>query len=222
MRTVGDIYEAYRIPPWLQEHQLRVAAVGKMVCGIRPEAHEQQVILACLFHDMGNILKFDFVPDGPLVSLMAEKGMDYWKQVHDDFLRTYGKDEHEAAIIIGRELGLSEEVVRVMDGINFWEIDAIKRNGPLELQIAEYADMRVAPFGVVLAAQRLADIKKRYEPRWAAEGFRQGGIRDFDEKANLLVEMETELFKGASLQPGDINDTSVAPLVEELKKYEIS
>ena len=32
MRSTRDIYDEYRIPPWLQLHQLRVAAVGKMVC----------------------------------------------------------------------------------------------------------------------------------------------------------------------------------------------
>jgi 5'-deoxynucleotidase YfbR-like HD superfamily hydrolase len=44
----------------LQLHQLRVAAVGQIICESIPDFDEtEEVVTTCLLHDMGNIIKFD-------------------------------------------------------------------------------------------------------------------------------------------------------------------
>lgn len=221
MRTVGDIYEAYRIPPWLQEHQLRVAAVGRMVCGIQQQVDERQVVLAGLFHDMGNILKFDLSPDGPLAMLIDGKGIAYWQGVKNDFERMYGTDEHEAAISIARELHLPETVITIMDSMRFSQAEKTKNEGSRELWVTEYADMRVGPFGVIPMRERLDNLHERYASRWT-ERFGADMEANFRKNSAILEDIESELFRDARLQPGDITDVSAAPLIEELKKYEIS
>ena len=60
MKTPREIYTAYKIMPNLQLHQLRVAAVGKLICdNFNPPAggtvNERGVILARLFSHMGKI-----------------------------------------------------------------------------------------------------------------------------------------------------------------------
>ena len=62
MRDVQEIYDAYRIMPSLQLHQLRVGAAGKLIAEhFSDSLDERSVVLACLFHDMGNIIKSDLV-----------------------------------------------------------------------------------------------------------------------------------------------------------------
>jgi len=60
-RTITEIYEHYNIPPWLQEHMLRVSAVSSIICDqLGDKVRKHEVVSACLLHDMGNIIKFDF------------------------------------------------------------------------------------------------------------------------------------------------------------------
>lgn len=220
MHTPREIYERYRIPPWLQMHQLRVAAVGKTIADRLEGADTAEVIVTALFHDMGNILKFDLSPTGPLAALIGSD-VAYWQMVKDDFARMYGTDEHEATIAIAREIALSESVIELIEGISFSRMERIRDEGPLELQICEYADMRVGPFGVLPLSERLADLKKRSEPRWA-HGHATDMEKKFDTSAVLLYEIENTLFGRALLKPDAITDASIAPIIELLWDYPVT
>ena len=59
--NIFNIYAKYKIPPQLQTHQLRVAAVAKTICEhLWPKLSDMRTIIStCLVHDMGNIIKFD-------------------------------------------------------------------------------------------------------------------------------------------------------------------
>ena len=101
MRRIQDIYDKYQILPILREHQLRVAAVAKMLClNLKKPVKTEQVVLACLFHDMGNIIKFDLKS---FPEFYEPLGVAYWQKVKEDFIIKYGHDEHEANIAISKE-----------------------------------------------------------------------------------------------------------------------
>src|SRR3989344_8748672 len=105
MKTPREIYSAYKIMPSLQLHQLRVAAVAKLLCeGCTKPINEHDVILACLFHDMGNIIKSElsYFPD-----FTEPEGVEYWERVKADFVEAYGTDSHTANIAIAKEIGFS-------------------------------------------------------------------------------------------------------------------
>lgn len=220
MRTPVEIYEEYRIPPWLQMHQLRVAAVGRLLAERIPGAAVGDVVLTGLFHDMGNILKFDLSPSGPLAGLMGVENISHWQQVQDDFARVYGSDEHVATLAIAAEIGLSNPVIDCMRGISFSHMEHIWKEGPIELQISEYADMRVGPSGILPLRERVADLKKRSRRRWA-EGHAKDMEEKFDSSTALLIRIEERLFKNMPLRPEGINDAAVVPVIEELKSYPI-
>ncbi len=58
--TIQQLYEKYEIMPNLQLHMYRVAAVAKMICDhFQKPINKQEVIITCLLHDIGNIIKFD-------------------------------------------------------------------------------------------------------------------------------------------------------------------
>lgn len=218
MRTVATIYEEYRLMPSLQLHQLRVGAVGKILAEHHLGIDERQVILTCLFHDMGNIIKsqLEVFPE-----FLEPQGIEYWQTVKDDFLGRYGADEHAATVVIAKELELPERIVAMIDTIGFSNIQHILKQDSREMQIAEYADMRVGPHGIIPMHERLQDLKYRYSPRWKQGNF-TAMEESFDANVLRLQELEERLFAGASIRPEDITDAVAAPVIEELKKYEVS
>jgi 5'-deoxynucleotidase YfbR-like HD superfamily hydrolase len=59
-KVILELYDTYKIMPQLAAHQLRVAAVAYAITqAIFEPIHDEELISACLLHDMGNILKFD-------------------------------------------------------------------------------------------------------------------------------------------------------------------
>ncbi len=219
MHTPREIYEKYRIPPWLQLHQLRVAAVGKMVAEAQQgNIDTRQIVLACLFHDMGNILKFDISPTGPLAPLFGKKGFDYWREVQQEFAQTHGTDEHAASVAIARAIGLPPAACTIVDRIGFANVKDLFAHNSRELWIAQYADMRVGPYGIISMQERIEDLKKRYATKSAWFGRKELSMIS----ENILQEVEHKLFSHGTLAPDGITNTSVAPIIEKLRDYSVT
>lgn len=215
MRTPRQIYAEYNIMPSLGLHQLRAAAVGKLICeSISIPVNEKDVILACLFHDMGNIIKSDpaIFPD-----FVESRGTAYWQKVKDEILRKYGSDSHNATVTMCREIGLPESVIGIIDGIRFSHAEKIRDHGSWELKICEYADLRVGPRGVLPMKDRIDEAKKRYAQK---AGFDMSGPREdnFAKLLNACIAIEKQLEE-IGFNPKDATDASIAPIVEEFWDY---
>lgn len=204
--------------PALQMHQLRVAAVGTLLAKAIPGTDARDVILTCLFHDMGNIIKsqLDVFPE-----FLEPEGLEYWQKVKEEYIQKFGDNEHDASVAIARELDLPARVVHMINTIGFSSISDVARTGSMEMRICEYSDMRVGPHGIISLTDRIDDLKRRYSPGWSREMFAERE-RSFNEKAFQLAEMEKQLFKDIKINPEDINDESAVPIIEELRKYALS
>ncbi|MEK7133444.1 MAG: HD domain-containing protein [Patescibacteria group bacterium] len=208
MRTPREIYAQYRIMPSLQLHQLRVAAVAKLICDhATTPVNTQDVLLECLFHDIGNIVKFDlaYFPE-----FVQPEGSAYWESVKADFVKKYGNEQHAANAAIAREIGLSEHIVGMMDMSGFSHIGTIIERGPIELKICQYADLRVGPHGIVSLEERLRDFEKRYSAK---------NDSAYESAAHTGRELEEQVFSRTTIRPEDINDARVTPLIGELREY---
>lgn len=213
---ISQIYEEYDIMPVLQTHQLRVAAVAKQICeSLNVKVDTQVVITACLLHDMGNIIKFD-------LTLFPEyykpEGVNYWKSVQDRYIKTYGSDEHEASLIIARELGVSQPVLNCIEAIDFGKaLENVKEGQELEPKICDNADMRVGPHGILSVEQRLDEGAIRYKNR--VDKWVEPDKQEILHQA--ILDIQEQVFKHSSSKPADITDDSIAPIIEELRSYEI-
>lgn len=218
MRTVIEIYKEYRLMSGLQMHQLRVAAVGALLARVTLGIHERDVILTCLFHDMGNIIKsqLDVFPE-----FLEPEGLAYWQKVKEEYVQKFGDDEHDASVAIARELALPAKVVEMIDTIGFSSISVVAATGSGEMQICEYADMRVGPHGIISLSDRAHDLKKRYSPGWSRDTYVERE-RSFEEKTTELAAMEKQLFADLKIKPEDINDKLALPIIEELRKFTVS
>ena len=132
--TIETIYEHYRIFSGLREHQLRVAAIGKMTCEAFGDAvDEQHVVSALLLHDMGNLIKvrdFDIFEE-----LWEPEGKEYWKDVQKDFFKKYGDDEHHAALEIAKDVGVSEITYKLMNFMGFTQLLDVQERRTIENKI---------------------------------------------------------------------------------------
>jgi hypothetical protein len=218
MRAVVEVYAAYRIMPGLQLHQLRVAAVGKMICSSMDIAVDAETLLqACLFHDMGNIIKSDL---DIFPALLGPGGKEYWQKVKDEYIATYGNDEHAAALSICHEIGLSEDVCALVDDTRFSRLEAARDNAPFEPKVLKYADLRVGPFGILPMVDRIEDGRVRYAEK---KGYNTPeGHERFERSKRAAQEIERQIFAHCSINPGDITDASVEPMVPALREYSVA
>jgi hypothetical protein len=218
VQTAREIYDHYQVPPWLQAHQVRVAAVGKMVAAHIPEADAHLVISTCLLHDIGAIVKFDFdYMRREMPQLAMHDDLSHWERVQEDIRARYGEREHQASAAMLQELGFND-VRAVFEMIGLAKVPVLLASDRLEPQIVQYADMRVGPFGIIPLEERLSEGERRY-----AEYIRREGKEEESKLYPVHAAMlERQLFEGVRFRPEDITDEAATPLMEELWDYEIA
>ena len=215
-KTSTEIYERYRIPPWLAEHMRRVAAVAVMVFDAQHDragdAQERnELITACLLHDMGNIIKFDL--DKLPSPVRTER--DHWETVRSDMISRYGRDEHKATLMILDELGVSNRVRGIIDSIGFLKNAQTRADGDLVTKIAVYADSRVVPSGVASLEERMTDMHERYSDKHPKDE----PVTQKNREAIFAIEQE--LFRNASIAPESITEQSIATIRDSMKTFDI-
>ncbi|OGI90368.1 hypothetical protein A2911_01770 [Candidatus Nomurabacteria bacterium RIFCSPLOWO2_01_FULL_40_15] len=212
--------------PNLQEHQLEVAAVALQVCdSLDIELKRNDIATACLLHDMGNIIKFNlnYFPD-----FLKPKGLKYWQNVQNEYLKKYGKDEHKAVQNIVKELGVSKSVSEILNSIGFSKAKENLNSGNLSNKVASYADMRVGPTGIFLLEQRLSDLQERYQKKKNIN-HTSGlitGINPIEDDARKISEdslrkIEQQIFSHSKIKPEDITGESIKSYVGKLKDFKI-
>jgi hypothetical protein len=204
----------------VQTHQLRVAAVGKLLADAIPGVDAHIVIRTGLFHDMGNILKMDLSPDAVLLPLIAPDTREALEKVQNEFRDRYGTDEHAASIAIGREIGLSETVLSMIDAMRFSRTEWVLADAPLAMKIAKYADLRVAPYGVVPMRERLDEANERYRGKQFDHGDDYTPARLAEVEAACAA-IERIVIAAARIDPLSITDESAASTITELRSYQI-
>lgn len=215
--TIWEAYEHYHIMPNLRLHQLRVAAVARTLAEALG-ADRELVTHAGLLHDMGNIMKTDFTQFP--AEFYGDNGLAYWEQVKADCGDRFGHDEHTATAAIARDIGVSKDIVEIMDAMGFSKAAQISEHGSLELQILEYADQRVAPHGIVSMEERLREGHARYKDRTRTE-YGENDV-EFHENAAHLKQMEQKLFASLLITPDMLNEESLTGMMESLRSYVIA
>ena len=189
---------------------LRVAACSSLIIdnwtGV--EIDNKAIIRVCLLHDMGNIVKIpeDFSKDGEFLIIRKK-----------DFVK-YGTNDHEINLEIGKQEGLTEKELIILDGKRSRKNEETLKSNSYERKICAYCDQRVAPDGVESIKERLEDAKVRYKNK-------SSSVWSNEEKANHLIEcflgIEKQIMKYCKLKPEDINDVNIKEYIENLKIYNI-
>jgi len=214
MANILAVYSSYQIMSNLKLHMLRVTGVAKILCDelvkVGVVIDTENVIAACLLHDMGNILKFDLTvfPES-----LEPQGPAFWHEVQTSFQAKYGSFAHPATIKIVEEIGVNERVKELIDAISFNREKLNWESADFAKKVCAYADMRVAPQGVVSMKDRLADGRKRYSHK-KEDTFSYV-------MAAYVQKIETQIFEKVQLKPEEVTESSVEALFNELQKVEV-
>ena len=218
MKTISEIYSEYKIKKNLQEHMFRVAAAAWMIYdSFDVEIDKNLLIQGALFHDMGNIIKFDLTH---FPEFNEPEGLEYWQKVKDDYVKKYGKDEHHATYLIMKEIGLNEELVDIVHKMNFSLLCEHRDSARWELKILHHVDMRVGPFGIMTYEDRMNDVKKRYA-KVPDDEFNKIAKDVREVLLSCGKDIEKQIFSHCNIEPEDINDESIKPYMEKLKDFVI-
>jgi putative nucleotidyltransferase with HDIG domain len=214
MKNIKEIYKEYKIMPNLVQHQVRVAAVAMQICeSIDLEVEKENIIKACLLHDMGNIIKFklDQFPD-----FLSPEGLEYWEKVKYDYILKYGNSEHQASRDIATELGVSDKIIELLDCIDSTSVEIIKMEDDFTKKICIYADNRVTPFGIVSIEERSLEAKERYKNH--PHAFNEEKRIFFIQNMNLI---ENQIFSHCKIKSEDIDDESIKKYLDLIIDYSI-
>ncbi|MCF7834006.1 MAG: hypothetical protein K9L98_01370 [Candidatus Pacebacteria bacterium] len=214
MSRISDLYKKYKIMPNLELHMLRVASVAKIICAnlIDPLSKEDEdnIVKSLLLHDFGNIVKADFSVFPK--EFYDPEGIDFWRDVQQQFVQKYGENDHEANKKIAEEMEVSKKVIDFIDVLEFSSLCRNLESGSLPIQILVYSDLRVGPYGVLSYEERMDEANKRYQHP------------EQEERQKLVScgkKIEEIVFKNSKIKPNDINDQSILPVLEELKEFVI-
>lgn len=209
--SIHQIFERFKSPKNLQEHMLRAAAIGSLICDKwnGQKVNKEDIVAVLLIHDLGNIVKMDFDSEARLKLLgEEEKSVDYWKQVKKEMIKKYGQDDHIVSEKIAGELGINERLKFILKNKVFNNNEFTAQSNDWEIKIAAYADQKIGPFGVLTLKERFKELKERYAQR---ENKNTNNFK-IDVFIDCAFQIEKQLISNIFLKPEDIND-------ESIKKY---
>lgn len=198
-----QIYAKYMIPLNLQQHMLRVASLAKVILenwkGIA--VNKDDIIQACLFHDIAKPMKFDLAKQAQFG--MSASEIAKLDQLQRHLIANYGEDEHHATVEIFKEIGCTASAVNIVDNLEWSYIPKLLEKNDLVSLIPIYGDMRIGPKGILTLKQRLDDLKART------------GESEHEENG---VRLESIIRENVTIDLDSINDAQINANFDALEK----
>ncbi len=207
--TAQSLYDRFSVPPNLQEHMLRVAAVAEIIAGrcAGVTVDFSSLMSACLLHDLGNIVKFE-IDKYPHYLGAEVVRRDYWEGVQRDMIERYGTDDHAVTAVMLEEAGIPVVVRRLIDSKSFPHAIEIADGTDWTRKIFLYSDLRVAPLGIVSLDERLDEALARLE--------KYRGRADLADAARRI---ESQLASVSSPLLTDADSGVIDSRIPELRKF---
>ena len=135
--NIIEIYKKYHLPENLQMHMLRVAACSNLIIDnwTGEKIDKEAITRVCLLHDMGNMVK---IPED------FSKDKDFL-QIRKKYFDKHGTNDHEINLEIGKQEGLTEKEIVILDGKRSRKNEETLKSDSYEIKICAYCDQRVAP-----------------------------------------------------------------------------
>ncbi|MBP6993868.1 hypothetical protein KBB12_01345 [Candidatus Woesebacteria bacterium] len=173
------------------------------------------ITTACLFHDIGNIIKFDFRP-GKLLEIPEDEASQ-WLGVQQQFIEKYGSNENDAVNAIVGEVGLERDVQILLRQTGIEKVRYAIQTNDWSVKLTRIGDERISPRGVVSVRERYADILFRYTGR----NHHLANKEENTERIELAIKLEAQIQQKCTIDLQKITDANIESYIENLKTYEI-
>lgn len=209
--NIIEIYKKYELPEHLQMHMLRVTACCMQILeswNSNIKIDSESLIRIALLHDMGNMAKMS---DEQITNPRFAK-------IRKEYIDKYGKDDHKINIVIGKQEGLTDEELDILDRKQLKRNKEIRDSNNYILKICAYCDQRVAPNGVETLKGRLEELQERHKNK------PNGSMHDPKVAKELIqyaLEIEEQVMSKCTVSKDEINDESIKPYIVKLKEYDL-
>ncbi len=212
--NIQSIYDHFNIPQHLQLHMLKVAWVCKIICDnwSGKPLDTRSLIQAALLHDMWNIVKFTF-DKKTSTTILKWLDIEALKKTQKIMIEKYWSNDHDANILICKEIWVTKNVIELVDAIDFLSLHYLKPDTDMEKILMIYCDLRIWPFGVISTHERLHEAAIRYKQAQR--------VQHLESSFALADSQETSIFQYCSLTPEDITEDIVQELIQDLREFEI-
>lgn len=158
---VSEVYEKYMTPQSLQSHLLWVAALAQVLLNNwkGEQVDKDAIITCCLFHDIAKPISFDLTQQAQYG--MTEKDIQKLQELQRYIKSNYGENEHHAAVMICKEIGLTDTAVTLVDNLEWEYIPRWIEKNDIASLIPIYCDMRIGPKGILPLEVRIKELYKR-------------------------------------------------------------
>jgi hypothetical protein len=214
--NIIDIYKKYRVPSNLSRHMLTVA---KIVLFIKSHWKNESIkinwdilLKSALLHDLGNIVKFD-LEKHPEIFQAEGEDIGYWKEVQKEMIDKYGVDDHAATRRMLVELKADNRMIEIILSKTFGNSKEIAAENNWHTKILLYADLRVAPHGIMTLNDRLEELIKR--------STRYSRRPDFPELIEAARNIEKQIQEKVNFPLSEISDDSVKNTAENIENTDI-
>ena len=197
-------------------HMYKVAAVAYLISdNFKEDIDKENIVAADLLHDMGNIIKFnlELFPE-----FLEPEGYSFWENVQKEYINKYGDDEHIATTRIAKEININHRISELLESVGASRTKIILKSKDKAKWIANYADYRVAPNGIVTLQERLKDGRRRY---LGNKGHHSVTLRKSHEIEKYSRILEKRIQKMTSIDLNTIEDGTVSNIIEELHNFNI-
>jgi hypothetical protein len=209
--NVRQVYGKYFIPKNLQEHMLRVSALSKIILEgwTGSEAGSEIIVKTCALHDIGKPVTFDIAKQAGYG--MPASDIANLTKLQEFVKSQYGKTETEAVIGMCKDIGFSEEGIRIIENMErHWRIiPGLFEAGDINTLISIYCDMRIGPKGILPLVERLEDLKNRVGPE------------DYEDNVKNGKRLELLIKKSSKADLNSITEKDLEDLFPELLELEI-
>jgi hypothetical protein len=173
--TISNIYTQYSTPKNLQQHMLRVASLASLITEnwTTPHLSKNDILVTCLLHDIAKPMTFDLAKQAQFG--MSAQDIEKLAKLQKTLRQTYGDNEHIATYKICQEIGVNENILRLIDNLEWSNIPLLLEKNDIESLIPIYCDMRIGPEALLSIEVRVADVTKREESNKTDE-FTKNGI----------------------------------------------
>lgn len=209
--NIIEIYKKYELPEHLQMHMLRVAACCMQILDNWISAEKvdsDSLIRIALLHDMGNMAK---MPEEQVTN-------ERFAKIRKEYINQYGKDDHKINVIIGKQEGLTDEELDILDRKQLKRNKEIRDSNNYILKICAYCDQRVEPTGVESLKRRLEELQERHKNKPNGSMHNPKIAKELTQYA---LEIEEQVMSQCILSKDEINNESIEPYIEKLKKYNL-
>jgi len=208
MLNYKEIYQEFGIPPNLQEHMARVWGI---ISFIENHWNNKDITInwetvkkAALLHDLGNVVRFDFV-NHPEYLGSEQANLDHWREVQKQMIEKYGLDDHEATERMLKEIGIEQAIIDIIGNKSFGNSISTRNSSNWLSKLLAYADLRTLPTEIGTLNERITDIKARM-PKYTNRP-------DFEDLVTACKEIEAQIASNLDVPIAQINEQSISEII---------